>query len=66
MPKDLDPPVNFDLERMKASLASGTISFPRGLGRARQQYLRDNNKRFEAPPVKEFHGAECVRGLILG
>lgn len=66
MPDDRDRPVNFDLERMKASLASGTISFPRGLGRARQQYLRDCNNRLPQPAVENYHGAECVRGLVLG
>lgn len=65
MPKDLDPPVNFDLERMKASIASGTISFPRGLGRARRQYLRDNNQCLDQEPVERYSAAECVRGLVL-
>lgn len=66
MSSDLDPPVNFDLERMKASLASGVVSFPRGLGRARRQFLRDDNKvlGYDFKP-SEYNAVECVRGLLL-
>ena len=60
------PPFNFDLEKLERALQSGTISMPRGLGRSRQQFLRDNNRRLRQPAVDRYHGAECVRGLILG
>jgi hypothetical protein len=62
----MDRPFNFDLDRMRKSVESGTVSFPRGIGRARQQFLRDDNRRFTPPNVDSYHGAECVRGLILG
>lgn len=65
MPKDLDPPFNFDLDRIKASIESGTITLPRGLGHARRQYLRDNNQRLDQAPVERYSAAECVRGLVL-
>lgn len=39
--EDLDPPCNFDLERMKASLESGTITLPPGqTGEERREFLR--------------------------
>lgn len=42
---DLDPPFNFDLDKMKAALEGPTISFPRGLtGEQRREFIR---KRLE-------------------
>ena len=40
---DLDPPVSYDLERMQASLNSGTIVVPCGLTRdERREWIRKN------------------------
>lgn len=52
--EDLDPPFNFDLERMKASLESGTISFPRGLtGEERRAFLRERLAEIDAQEKAE-------------
>lgn len=63
----MDIPFNFDLERMRKAVEGGSVSFPRGLRGARQQFLRDDNKRLgnDLHP-KEYHAAECVRGLLHG
>lgn len=60
------PEFYFSLERLEKALQSGTITLPRGLGRGRQQFVRDNNQRLTQPSVDRYHAAECVRGLILG
>lgn len=56
---------NFDLTRIKASIESGVVSFPRGLtGKQRRQFIRD---RFH--PAELHKGPspeEIVRGLIHG
>ena len=40
---DFDPPVSYDLERMQASLNSGTIVVPSGLTRdERREWIRNN------------------------
>lgn len=47
--EDLDPPVNFDLDRIKASLESGTISLPRGqTASERREWLRAKLKEIDA------------------
>lgn len=62
-----ETPFNFDLERIQKSIESGVVTFPKGLGNARQQFLRDDNKRLgmSAYP-NQYHGAEIVRGLVHG
>lgn len=59
-------PFNFDIHKLEQALISGVVSFPKGLGRARQQYLRDSNKHFPQPAVDRYRAAECVRGIIHG
>lgn len=59
-------PFNFDIHKLERSLSSGIVSFPRGLGRARQQYIRDNNRQLPQPSVDRYHATECVRGIIHG
>lgn len=62
----MDTLFNFDLGRMRKAVNSGTVSFPRGLGRMRQQFLRDDNQRLgNNLHPKEYHATECVRGLLL-
>lgn len=40
--QDLDSPVFYSMERMKASLASGEMSVPKGLTReARRRFVRE-------------------------
>lgn len=58
--------VNWDLDRMKLALGGGIVSFPRGLGRARQQFVRDDNQRYVPMSVNDYRATEIVRGLILG
>lgn len=62
---DFDQPVNFDLERMKASLNSGVISLPRGLKRRQiRQFIRDS-----LTPMDLHKGPtapELARALIHG
>ena len=59
------PEFNFDLERMKASLNSGSISLPRGMTRTqRRQFLRDSHVLTDLP--KGPTPAEIVRGLVHG
>lgn len=52
--EDLDPPVNFDLERMKASLASGTITMPPGMSHEeRREWLRKRLEELDASTTSE-------------
>lgn len=52
--EDLDPPVNFDLERMKASLASGTITMPMGMSHEeRREWLRTRLEELDASTTSE-------------
>lgn len=52
--QDLDPPFNYDLERLQASLESGTISFPRGLtGEERRAFLRERLAEIDAQEKAE-------------
>lgn len=54
MKEDLDPPVNFDLERMKASLASGTITLPRGMSHEeRREWLTKRLEEIDASAENE-------------
>lgn len=47
--EDLDPPFNFDLERMKRAVEGPTISFPRGLtGAQRREFLRKRLAEIDA------------------
>lgn len=47
--QDLDPPFNFDLERMKKAVEGPTISFPRGLtGAQRREFLRNRLAEIDA------------------
>lgn len=41
---DFDPPVSYDLERMQASVNSGTIVVPSGLSRLERREWVHNNK----------------------
>ena len=55
---------NFDLDRMKASLASGTVSLPRGMSHLqRRQFIRDHLKDNHPKGVTP---EEIVRGLVYG
>lgn len=57
---------NFDLVKLHQAIRSGVISFPRGLGKSRQQYIRDDNRRLGMRIYPDqFHAAEIVRGLLL-
>lgn len=45
---DLDPPFNFDLEKMRAAVESPTISFPPGLtGEQRREFIRERLAEIE-------------------
>jgi hypothetical protein len=59
-----EPQINFDLERMKTSIESGTISLPRGMThQQRRQFVRDHLKdNLPKGPSPE----EIVRGLVHG
>ena len=55
---------NFDLERIKASIESGTVRMPRGLThQQRRQFIRDHLK-LDLP--KGPSPEEIVRGLVHG
>lgn len=60
-----EPQFNFDLERIKASIESGIVSFPWGLrGQQRRQFMRDTHM-----PINLYHGYtahEMARGLAFG
>lgn len=46
--EDLDPPINFNLERMKQAVEGGTISIPVGLTHEeRREYIRDRLEEME-------------------
>lgn len=52
--EDLDPPFNFDLEKLTASINSGVISFPRGLtGEERREFLRKRLEEIDAQEKAE-------------
>lgn len=57
--------VNFDLDKMKKAINSGVVSFPPGLGRIRQQFLRDDQRVGYDLSVKDYTAVEIVRGLVL-
>lgn len=66
-PKVQSRQFNFDLDKISKAINSGIVSFPRGLKGARQQFLRDDNKRLgNWLGVEQYHATECVRGLIHG
>jgi len=49
-----DAPFNFDLDKMKEALESGTISFPRRLtGEERQEFIRKRLAEIDAQEKAE-------------
>lgn len=52
--EDLDPPFNFDLEKITASINSGTINLPHGLsGEERRAFLRERLEKMNAQEKAE-------------
>lgn len=52
--EDQDPPFNFELERMKESIESGTITLPRGqTGEERRAFLRERLAEIDAQEKAE-------------